>query len=159
MSTGMLFDCDREVAKYLFDLYKWPDLKYDRAIGLLSPVGVLVGAVIFHSWNGNNVEIAYYGKSTMTLGIVRSLCRFALLQFDPSRVTAVTSKRNKPLIRGLMKIGFKFEGVQRCYYGKKDCNRNTGVRLVLFRETVEKLARFPKETTHHDRNAGERTTR
>ena len=140
--TGMLFDCDEEVANWLFKIYKWPAFKYDKAIGLLDAKGMLVGAVLYHSWNGNNIEVAYYGKNTMTLGVYRALARYVILQFDPSRVTAMTSKKNRQFIKGLMKTGFKFEGISRCYYGKQDCNRNTGVRLVIFRDSLERLAKF-----------------
>lgn len=147
MSTGLLFGCDETVASWLFSTYGWPDLKYNKALGLIDPTGKLVGGVFYHNWNGSNVEIAYYGQGTMTLGIYRALARYAITQFDASRLTAVTSKKNRSLIRGLCNLGFKLEGVQRCYYGKKDCNRNAGVRLVMFRDTLEKFARITAEAT------------
>jgi RimJ/RimL family protein N-acetyltransferase len=156
MSTGLLFDCDEEVANWMFVKYKWPAYKYDKALGLVDSNGVLVGAVFYHSWNGSNVEIAYYGEGTMTLGVYRSLARYAILQFDASRLSAVTSKKNKQLIKGLMKTGFKFEGVSRCYYGKKDTNRNTGVRLVMFRDVLERVGKISPEV---DKHAHEPTTR
>jgi RimJ/RimL family protein N-acetyltransferase len=143
MSTGLLFDCDEEVAHWLFKIYEWPAFKFNKAIGLVDSEGILIGAVLYHNWNGNNVEIAYYGKGTMTLGIYRSLARYAILQFDASRLSAITSKKNRQLIKGLMKTGFKFEGTSRCYYGKQDCNRNTGVRLVAFRDVLERVAKIP----------------
>lgn len=156
MATGLLFDCDEEVAKWLFAKYKWPPYKYDKALGLVDPNGMLVGAVFYHSWNGSNVEIAYYGEGTMTLGVYRSLARYAILQFNASRLSAVTSKKNKQLIKGLMKTGFKFEGVSRCYYGQRDCNRNTGVRLVMFRDVLERVGKISPEVT---KDAHEPTTR
>lgn len=142
MSTGLLLDCDKAVAQYIFSIYGWPDLKYNKAIGLLDSRGKLVGGVFFHNWNGSNIEIAYYGRGTMTLGIYRALARYAITEFDASRLTAVTCKKNRQLIKGLLKTGFKFEGTQRCYYGKQDCNRNTGVRLVAFRDTLERVAKL-----------------
>lgn len=142
MSTGLLFDCDEEVAKWLFSQQKWPAYKYDKALGLIDSKGMLVGAVFYHSWNGSNVEIAYYGKGTMTPGVYRSLARYAILQFDASRLSAITSKKNRQLIKGLMKTGFKFEGISRCYYGKQDCNKNTGVRLVMFRDVLERVGKL-----------------
>lgn len=147
MATGLLFGCDELVAKWLFDIYSWPDLKYNKAIGLLDPQGKLVGGVFYHNWNGSNVEVAYYGKGTMTPGIVRALAKYAITEFDASRLTAVTCKKNRSLIKGLMKIGFKLEGIQRCYYGKKDCNRNIGVRLVAFRDVLEKVAQITTKAT------------
>ncbi len=141
MSTGLLFDCDEAVAKFIFEKYGWAPFKYDAAIGLLVN-GQLHGATFFQGYNGFNLELSYYGSKTMTAGVVRSLARFGLVTFNPSRVTLVTSKRNKRYIRSLQRMGFKLEGTQRCYYGHRDCNRNTAVRFVMFRPGVEALAKF-----------------
>ena len=143
MSTGLLIGHDVAVANYIFTLYSQPALQYDRALGLVNAKGELVGGVFFHNWNGANVEISYYGKNTMTPGVLRCLARFILLTFDPSRLTATTSKRNRQFIRSLQRFGFKLEGAQRCYYGKQDCLRNTGVRFVMFRGRLEEIARSP----------------
>src|SRR5277367_6087947 len=134
MSTGLLFECDEAVAKWLFEWLQRPLYKYDRAVGIVNSSGALVGAVLYQNWNGPNVEISYYGKKTLTLGIVRCLARYTLTSFDPARLTAITSKRNRQFMKALQKLGFRLEGIQRCYYGKRDCNRNTGVRFVAFRE-------------------------
>ena len=146
MSTGLLFDCDAAVASWYYEGMGYPYYKYDHAVGLIDhPAGNLVGAVLFHYWNGQDVEISYYGYRTMTLGIIRALARFTLATFNPSRVTVKTSKRNKQLIRGLQKLGFKLEGMQRRYYGPQDINRNIAVRLVMFKEQGEVLAKINQE--------------
>jgi len=140
--TGLLFSTDEAVAAWLFQGYGQKPMKYDRALGLLGKSGEMMGAVLFHHYNGSNVEMSYYGKNTATLGLFRCLMRFVLLEFDASRLTVMTSKRNRRYIKGFQKLGFKFEGVQRCYYGKRDCVRNTGVRLVMFRDGIEKIAKL-----------------
>ncbi len=144
MATGLLVDQDEYVAKCLFEHYKWPRFNYDKALGLINEEHKLVGAVLFSNYNGHNVEISYFGAKTMRLGIIRCLARYLLVQFDPSRVTAITSKKNRVFIRGLQKIGFKLEGVQRRHYGQADINRNVGVRFVMFREQLEKLGHVGK---------------
>src|SRR5215469_11749734 len=108
MTTGLLFGSDQMVAAWFYDSMGYPHYKYDRAVGLIAD-DKLVGAVLFHNWNGQNVEISYYGKKTITVGILRSLARFAVQVFNPSRVTLITSKRNKHIMRALQKIGFKLE--------------------------------------------------
>lgn len=145
MAAGLLFECDEAVANWLFEKYKWPRYKYDRAVGIIDKDSQLVGAVLFQNWNGNDVHISYYGHRTMSLGIIRCLARFTLLTFNPSRLTAVTSKRNRQFIRALQKIGFGIEGTQRCYYGPEDNRRNTGVRFVMFRAKMERLAKLDRE--------------
>lgn len=142
MTTGLLFDCDEHVARWLFNYLQCRHYTYDRAIGLLDKDGNLLGAVLFQNWNGPNIELSYYGKSTLTLGVTRCLARYILSEFDPARLTLITSKRNRQLMRALQRLGFRLEGTQRCYYGKRDCNRNTGVRFVAFRDTIERVAKF-----------------
>lgn len=145
MKTGILFDADDAVAAQLFAVYQQKPMKYDRALGLLNRDGRLAGAVLFHHYNGSNVEMSYYGPNTATLGVFRCLMRFILLEFDASRLTVVTNKRNRRNIKGFQKLGFRLEGVSRCYYGKRDCARNTAVRFVMFRDMIEKIAKI--ETT------------
>jgi RimJ/RimL family protein N-acetyltransferase len=145
MTVGLLFDCDTEVAQWHAAQAGCHPGKYDKALGLVDSTGVLIGAIAFQYWNGANVELGYWGRGTLSLGIVRCLSRYAITTFDPARVTVVTSKRNRHLMRSLQKLGFRLEGISRCYYGKKDCNRNTGVRFVLFRNALERLAKMPQE--------------
>ena len=88
-----------------------------------------------------NINISGLGVIPAKLdnGIVRALIRGAQA-FGPSRLTVVTAKKNRRLIRALQRIGFRLEGTQRCYYGHRDCARNTGVRLVMFREEIDRIA-------------------
>lgn len=139
MSAGLLFNCDEAIGQWLLKTKNKPFFKFDRCIGIVNN-SELVGAVLFHGWNGSNVELSYYGHHTLTLGILRSIALFSLEEFDVARVTCITSKRNRHLMKSLQKIGFKLEGAQRCHYGKHDINRNTGIRFVIFREGIEHLA-------------------
>ena len=127
------------MAAWAFRTHQFRPTSFDSAIGVVEPNGKLVGAGLFQNYNGANLEFSYYGRRTMTLGIVRALFRIAVA-FDPSRLTVVTAKKNRKLIRALQKIGFKLEGAQRRYYGQRDCARNTGVRLVMFREQMDSIA-------------------
>lgn len=141
MSTGLLFDFDDQVVRYLFQAHGWRAFRYDKALGILVD-GQLRGAILFHCFNGFNVELSYYGQGTMTAGVIRCIARYILGTFDPARLTVMTSKRNKRYIRAFQKLGFRLEGIQRCHYGLRDCNRNTGVRFVMFRDRIEQIARF-----------------
>src|SRR6185369_4894085 len=142
MSNGLLFECDEEVALWLYQQMGWPAYKFDKAIGIVREDGQMVGAVLYQHWNGCNVEVSYYGKGTMTAGIMRCMARYTLIVFNPSRITVNTSKKNKRFIRSLQRFGFRLEGMSRRYYGADDKNRNTAVRFVAFREDIEKVARI-----------------
>lgn len=142
MPHGLVIGEDRRIAEWAYATFNRHRAPYDRVLGIVDPNGVLVGAIILHNFNGANIELSYYGPNTVSVGIVRSVARVILTEFNASRVTVVTPKRNKHLISSIQKLGWKLEGAQRCYYGHKDCRRNTGVRFAMFREQIEYLARL-----------------
>jgi RimJ/RimL family protein N-acetyltransferase len=141
MSKGLLFAADEHVAKWICDYYGWARfMQYEACIGVIKDATELVGAIFLHGYNGNDLHLSYYGQGTLTPGIARTLAQFIISEFDPARLTVIVSKRNKRLIRSCDRFGFKLEGTQRCYYGKQDCNRNTGVRMVMFRNDLDRVA-------------------
>ena len=141
MSIGLLVGSDELVAAHFLQPRGQEFFKYDRALGIVKD-GELVGSVLFHGWNGANLELSYYGKGTVTAGLFRWIACFIMQEFNPARLTVVTSKRNRRLIRSLQRLGFKIEGVQRCYYGEPDCNRTAGLRFVAFKEKIAAVARI-----------------
>jgi len=149
MTVGLLLDADEQVAAYLFKNHVSPVMSYDKAIGLVDS-GSLVGGILLQSWNGANIELSYYGRGTLSAGIIRCLARILLSTFNPARVTVTTGRKRKRLVKALQKLGFVLEGTQRCFYGQLDCARNTGVRFVMFRGRLEILARlkFAEERQH-----------
>jgi RimJ/RimL family protein N-acetyltransferase len=91
------------------------------------------------------VEVSYYGKGTMTPGIIKCIARILISTFKVARVTVTVSRKNRRFMKALRKLGFGIEGVQRRFYGPIDSVRNTGVRLVMFRERLEELAQFEQQ--------------
>ena len=136
---GLLLDCDALVTAWAFQTYHRTSMHVDRAVGIVDQ-HMLVGAVLFTNYNSLNAELSYYGKDTITVGIIRALARIALYELRLSRCTVIVPKRPSYLLKKLSKFGFKYEGVQRRHYGYTDCPRHTGCRFVIFREDLEKLA-------------------
>ncbi len=150
MPLGLVFECDDQVAKWAFSTWTMPPMTYDRAIGIFDDKTGIVGAIVFQSWNGFNVEMSYYGlRPTLSAGIVRCLARYILFTFNASRITVTTRRKNKGLMRSLQRFGFKLEGAQQCFYGHRNCNRNTAIRFVMFRERLEQLAKLPVKKEQH----------
>lgn len=139
MTKGILLDCDEHVATWAYTTYNRFPVKADRAIGIVED-GKLIGAVIFSSYNSMNAELSYYGKNTATVGIIRAIARIALTDLRLARCTVIVPKRPSYLLRKLTRFGFRYEGVQRRYYGPTDASKFMGCRFVLFREDIEKLA-------------------
>ena len=138
MTKGLLLDADDLVTAWAFQAYNKVPVKVDRALGIIED-NQIVGAALFTSYNGMNAELSYYGRSTVTLGIVRALARIALYELRLARCTVIVPKRPSYLLKKLPKFGFRYEGVQRRQYGPTDSARHTGCRFVLFREDIEKM--------------------
>lgn len=142
---GILLGADDMVAAWAWRTIGLTPMPCDLAIGIVSEDKGLEGAAVFQNFNGNNIELSYYGEGTLSLGIARALARAAISRFSPSRVTVCTSKSNRSLVKALTRpmLGFKLEGAQRCYYGPRDTTRNTALRFVMFRDQLERIARNP----------------
>jgi RimJ/RimL family protein N-acetyltransferase len=142
MPNGLIIGEDEKVAAWAFSSFSLTKTHVDRAFGIVDVTPKIVGAVLFQNFNGTNVELSYYGPRTLSSGIVRAIARVVSLEFNAARVTVITSKKNKRLMRGLQRLGFRLEGSQRRYFGKRDCARSTGVRFVMFREEVDRIAKI-----------------
>jgi hypothetical protein len=142
MTKGLLLDCDELVAGWAFATYNRFPMHVDRALGVVDN-DQLVGAVLFTSYNSVNAELSYYGKNTVTVGIIRAVAKVALYELRLARCTVIVPKRPSFLLKKLTKFGFRYEGVQRRHYGPTDSARHTGCRFVVFREDMEKLAAEP----------------
>ena len=146
---GLLVGEDHRVADWAFKSFNLFPSQYNHAIGVIEPTGKLVGAILFQCFNGNNVELSYYGRQTMSPGIIRAIARLVTVGMNVSRLTAVTSKRNKKMVLAMQRLGFRFECAQRCYYGHRDTTRNTGIRLVMFRDRLDQIARNKQCSVPH----------
>lgn len=143
--NGLILDQDELVADWAFTTFNTFKMPYNKVVGVVDEQGEVVGAILFQNFNGVNIELSYFGfYRTVTPSIVRVIAKIAIGVFNVARLTVVTSKRNKRLINGLLKLGFKLEGTQRCYYGMEDSNRNVGVRLVVFRGRLLEVANMDK---------------
>lgn len=141
MKHGLLFGADALVAQWAWSAHNYLPTQYNKAVGVIRTDNhELVGAALYQAYNGNDLQFSYYGRATLSLGLVRALARIAITDFDVSRATIVTSRKHKSLIRWLQRSGFRLEGAMRCYYGRVDAPRNTGLRFVIFRSELARLA-------------------
>lgn len=138
MTKGLLLDCDQQVISWAFETHGRVPIHVDRAFGVVED-GKLVGAALFSSYNTVNADISYYGKNSLSLGIFRALGRIMLYELRLARCTVIVPKRPSYLLRKLPRFGFRYEGVQRRYYGHTDSARHTGCRFVVFKEDIEKF--------------------
>jgi RimJ/RimL family protein N-acetyltransferase len=138
LSARLVFNHDNEIANWTWQAFNMPPAPVNLAIGIIDETGTVVGSAIWQDFNGSNVEFSYYGKGTLKRGVVRAIASITLNRFNANRMTVRTMKKRKALLRSLPKIGFRFEGVMKQYYGPTE--GETAVRFVLFKPDLERLA-------------------
>jgi hypothetical protein len=139
MRKGLLIGSDKEVAAWAFKNHNRVPIHVDKAFGIIED-GKLVGAALFSCYNMVNAEFSFYGKGALTRGIIRELAKIALYELHLARCTVIVPKRPTFLLRKMAKYHFRFEGIQRRYYGPTDSSRHTGCRFVVFNDGMLKLA-------------------
>ena len=129
----LLAGCDEEVAQWTYNKFGYRPAHYDMALAVIDD-GALVASVLFHAYNGPDVELSYFGPNTMTLGIVKQIMNVAVNHLGVSRVTVRTARNNKIMTRKIKKIGFEYEGIRKHGYGQYDA--------VMYGLYGDKLARL-----------------
>jgi RimJ/RimL family protein N-acetyltransferase len=108
----------QRIAQWFGDIVgKQPNGHYS-AMGWLKPDGTLSAAVVFHDWNGANIEMHMVG-SISRQGL-REAFRYAFLQLKVQRVTAKPYRSNDTTCGLVERLGFVREGVMERYYGPND---------------------------------------
>lgn len=153
MPNGLVIGDDERVSAWAFQTYRLVPSKYDHAVGIIDPVrGTLVGAILLQCWNGNDIQVSYYGEGSMSAQIIRAIARM-VCAIGAQRLTTVTHKRNRKLQQFWSAIGFRLEGTMKRFYGPLDIARHTGVRFVMFREQLEHLADPQRRDDPHTQKA------
>jgi len=126
-------------------VHEWASQQFGRklapcysAFGLIDKEGPLLGAVIFQDYNGSNIEVSYWGHG-FTLGVIKQLMSYCFEHLKVERVTARTPRDNKALLRQMPKIGFKYEGCLRRYYGPH--KRHDALIFGMLKSDVERFLR------------------
>lgn len=133
----IVYGHDTDVAGWAFNTFHMPPCNYDMAVGIVEN-GQLIGAALWHAYNGCDVELSYYGPHSLTLGVAKGLARIAVNHFGVSRVTARTTKGNKTMTRGIKGLGFEYEGIRHLGYNGQDA--------VMFGLWGKNLARLAGKT-------------
>jgi RimJ/RimL family protein N-acetyltransferase len=133
----LVFGQDAFVAQWAIDKYDCGLPACTHALGVVDAAGNIRGAATLHYYGGSNIELCYWGPLTLTRGIVREIVEFCFYGLKVSRITARTQRNNKVMVRHLTKLGVKFEGVARHYYGSTKKND-----AILFGLTFDDAARI-----------------
>lgn len=133
-----VYDHDKEIADWTFATFNvqaWPFIK---AVGLLRG-NELVGSFMFQEFNGSNAELSVYGPGSMTPRVIREMARAALLLLGVNRLTVRTKRKNRHITSTIEKFGFKFEGIQKMFYGPNE----DAIMFGILKPDLIRIARLP----------------
>ena len=86
-------------------------------LGIVDGSGRLRGGFIVRAQNASTCELSLYSERVLTHGVMRAMWRTVFDDLGFSRCVIHTRRANKPLKRAAPKLGFRFEGVARNFYG------------------------------------------
>lgn len=114
---------DKEVAQWMSQSLGCAEFQQPYvAFGLISPDNRHAGVLFNDYYPGGNIEITFAGEFTVSRHLIRMMHYHVFESLGCSRVTAKTPRSNKKAAKALERLGFKFEVIQKCYFGpeKKD---------------------------------------
>ena len=135
----LLFNHDQTVADWASKKWGKSIPPWYYAVGVLNKEGILRGAATFHNFNGSNVEICYYGPSTLSKNVIVGLNDFIFNHLKVNRLTISVPRKNKKLIHSVTRMGFKVEGVLKHFYGPYNRDDAIIFGILSTSDVVKKL--------------------
>ena len=109
---------DAAVAKWVGEKYGGTILGPQWAPGIVDNDGQLRGGFIIRANSGTTCELTVYSDQALTHGIARALFRYIFDALGFVRCVIHTAKSNRIVKRAVPKLGFRFEGTARNFYGQ-----------------------------------------
>lgn len=113
----LLFGHDETVARWVGERMEGVFVLPHVAIGMLDRNGTLRGGFVLTVHNATTAELTLYSEDVVTNGMVRGFFRWCFGTLGVHRLQLRTERTNKKAKRAAPKMGFKFEGVAREFYG------------------------------------------
>lgn len=135
----LLYGHDKVVADWVSK--KWgKSLNWSFAHGIIDQEGLLRGGILYHNYNGHNIEITYYGPGTFTVGIYREIAKFLINALPGfTHLTITVPRHNRRLIRSLIRLRIRHEGTLRHYYGPH--NRDDAIVFGITKDEGKRFLR------------------
>lgn len=125
---------DEAVADWVADFGGKPFHTPYTAFGVVDANGVMTGGYVFTGYNGDGIEMSMAGKGAVTRDGMRAVLGYVFDQLGCSRLQVHTRYSNKAVKAMLPRMGAKYEGVARKFYGKEDG--------ILYSLTIDDLPGF-----------------
>jgi RimJ/RimL family protein N-acetyltransferase len=92
------------------------------ALALVSDEGYFKAGVVYNNFEHANVcgHIAIWPGARLTPSFLRAMFDYPFNQLDKERITALVARKNRKAMKFVQKLGFKYEGCLRKYFGRED---------------------------------------
>lgn len=92
------------------------------ALALVSNDDYFKAGVIYNNFAEANVcaHIAIWPGARLTPMFLRAIFEYPFHQLEKERLTALVARKNKKALKFVQKLGFKYEGCIRRYFGRED---------------------------------------
>lgn len=111
---------DKAVAEWVGRLGGKPFSPPYKAIGVADARGGLVGGFVFTGFNGDGVELSLAGRGVASRNAMRAVLSYVFEQLNCQRLQVHTRRSNALVKKMLPRLGFRYEGVARNFYGAED---------------------------------------
>lgn len=116
------------------------EMKY-TAIGVVSPEGRLIGGYVFTGHTGTSIEMSLAGSGVALRSTWAAVIDYVFRQLGCVRLQVHTRRDNARARKQATRLGFRYEGTMRRYYG--DCAG------LVYSLTVDDLPAFRERWKIH----------
>lgn len=116
---SLLFGHDKAVADWVSSKVGKEFHAPYTSIGIVSSEGRLTGGFVFNSYTQDGINMSLAGDVAKR-GVWVAVADYVFKQLGCSRLAVQTRRSNKIVKKLAPRLGFKFEGIARNYYGKED---------------------------------------
>jgi len=118
--SSVLLGHDQAVAEWVGSVTGKPFHPPYVAIGTIDRNGTLNGGFVFTGYNQDGIEVSVAGRGVVGRDPCRAMANYVFADLGCVRLVAHTRRSNKTMRRLLPRIGFRFEGTCRRFYGDED---------------------------------------
>lgn len=118
--SSVLLGHDQAVADWVGQLNGKAFSPPFTAIGVINKQGALTGGYVFTSYNQDGIEVSIAGRGVVARDPCRAMARYVFSDLGCVRLVAHTRRSNKAIRRLMPRLGFRFEGTCRRFYGDED---------------------------------------
>ena len=78
---------------------------------------LLVGGMVFHDYNGSNIEMTCFGPGCLNRRILSWLFNYVFMELGCNRLSVKTKRSNKRVLKLANRLGFTYEATLKQFFG------------------------------------------